>query len=278
MCVLNEIWCLCTLQHFKINHARFTSPSCLLELLRPPGTAPGRPPPPSAPRSPFFSSSPSPPPPASGSRRSVGKETKREERRGREGQSCPSSPREGAGSVWGLPPRELRRVSAPPAAQGGGLEPRGCFHPFPAETSPNSGCFEAPTCGSRGGFYFQARTMLPRTKFVGGGRGERSPPRPGSPANDRGDGLCPSPPAPPSPGGSLQAASVTSPALTGLRLETAEKGIFSLAARLILEFLLPQPLASKPRPARTSAPRQRGEQPPGLSPLSREGGCVEKKR
>lgn len=188
-------------------------------------------------------------------------------RPGKERGVCGGSPRENSA---GFQPRRRLKV--------GGWSRGGVFAPFPAETSPNSGCFEAPTCGSRGGFYFQARTMLPRTKFVGGGRGERSPPRPGSPANDRGDGLCPSPPAPPSPGGSLQAASVTSPALTGLRLETAEKGIFSLAARLILEFLLPQPLASKRRPARTSAPRQRGEQPPGLSPLSREGGCVEKKR
>lgn len=195
MCVLNEIWCLCTLQHFKINHARFTSPSCLLELLRPPGTAPGRPPPPSAPRSPFFSSSPSPPPPAAGSRRSVGKETKREERRGREGQSCPSSPREGAGSVWGLPPRELRRVSAPPAAQGGGAGAEGVFSPLsrrrPAQTRA---VLKPPRVGPGVGFTFKPGPCSHGLNSLAGVGGSAARPGRALPQTIAGTGCAPRPP------------------------------------------------------------------------------------
>lgn len=266
--------------------AAFQNKSCTFYLtLLPPGVTAaaghgsGETPPALRPPKPLFFLQPIP---AASGRRLPSERGERNETRGKArtgGAELPFLAPGRSGECVGAPPERTPPGFSPAGgSRWGGWSRGGVFAPFPAETSPNSGCFEAPTCGSRGGFYFQARTMLPRTKFVGGGRGERSPPRPGSPANDRGDGLCPSPPAPPSPGGSLQAASVTSPALTGLRLETAEKGIFSLASRLILEFLLPQPLASKPRPARTSAPRQRGEQPPGLSPLSREGGCVEKKR
>lgn len=135
---------------FQINHARFTSLSCLLELLLPPGTAPGRPP---ARGAPFPGWLLQPIPAASGRRlpsgwglgpsSSVGrnemKEKKRKETKGNEtrGRAALAHP----GTERGARPEQTRRVSAPPAAQAGSGARGGCFCPFPARDQPKLSVF-----------------------------------------------------------------------------------------------------------------------------------------
>lgn len=150
--------------------------------------------PPFAPRSPFFSSSPSPPPPAAGSRRSVGKETKREERRGPGGAELPFLAPGRSGGVWGLPPSELRRVSAPPAAQGGaGAE--GVFSPLSRRRPAQTGAvLKPPRVGPGVGFTFKPGPCSHGLNSLAGVGGSAAGPGRALPQTIAGTGCAPRPP------------------------------------------------------------------------------------